>query len=125
MFEAHNSDHEKIGIIDDHDEIHGKIQPELVTEDHKDELNIVETSRYTVKVEVRDELNINMELKPIVNKNVKEPIHFLAKEEEIPIREAEEFDSCSFDNGNKDQATETSHNRVKRKLEVIIPQKTI
>ncbi|KAH1122476.1 hypothetical protein J1N35_005636 [Gossypium stocksii] len=71
----HNLDHKNLGIINDYD--------------------------LTVKEEVRDELTINMELKPIVNESVKEPIHFLAIEEEVPIKEVKKFNSCSFDNSSK------------------------
>ncbi|KAK5840115.1 hypothetical protein PVK06_008991 [Gossypium arboreum] len=74
MFDVHNSDHENLDIIDDHNEI---------------------------MVELKDELTINMELKLVVNESVKELIHFLAIKEEAPTKEVEEFDSCSFDNGNK------------------------
>ncbi|KAK5845924.1 hypothetical protein PVK06_002171 [Gossypium arboreum] len=82
MFDVHNSDYENTGITDDHDEIHGE-------------------SHTRVNEEVRDELTINMELKSIMNESVKEPIHFFPIEEEMPTKEVEEFDSCSFDNGNK------------------------
>ncbi|KAH1038762.1 hypothetical protein J1N35_040505 [Gossypium stocksii] len=133
MSYVHNSDHENPRIIDNHDEIHGEIQHDLVTDDHGDEFNIVEMLSdqinvivdLTVKVEVNDELTINMKLQSVMNKSVKDPIHFLAIEEEVPTEEVEKFDSCSFDNGNKVRATKTSPNKERKKLEVIIPRKTI
>ncbi|KAK5770957.1 hypothetical protein PVK06_047121 [Gossypium arboreum] len=78
MSEACNLDQKNPCIIDDHDENYGEIQPELVTEELEEELDIVEmvsdptdiVTYITVKVEVIDELTINMELKPIVNGSV-------------------------------------------------------
>ncbi|KAK5835948.1 hypothetical protein PVK06_011672 [Gossypium arboreum] len=95
MFSIHNSNHENPYIIDNHDEIHGKIQLDLVIEDHEDELNIVEVvsdpiniaTYLNVKVEVTYELATNVELKPIVNESVEEPIHFLAIAKKVPTEE--------------------------------------
>ncbi|KAK5771890.1 hypothetical protein PVK06_048145 [Gossypium arboreum] len=42
MPDVHNLDHENPYTIDDHDEIYGEIQLELVTDDHVDELDIIE-----------------------------------------------------------------------------------
>ncbi|KAH1063868.1 hypothetical protein J1N35_028855 [Gossypium stocksii] len=63
MSGVHDLDHESHCTIDNHDEIHGKIQPELATEDHGDELNIVETNS--------DQINIvaNLIVKMEVNMN--------------------------------------------------------
>ncbi|KAH1054895.1 hypothetical protein J1N35_032960 [Gossypium stocksii] len=125
--------HQNLCIIDDHDENYGEIQPELVIKDHEEESCIVElvsdptdiATNLTVKVEVTDELTTNVELKPIVNGSVEEPIHFLAIVEKVPIEEFEEFHSFSFDNGSKARATEISYDMEGRKLKVIIPQKMI
>ncbi|KAH1031549.1 hypothetical protein J1N35_043723 [Gossypium stocksii] len=103
MSDTHNLDHENLGIIDDH----GKIQPELVTEDHWDELNIVEmvsnlidvATDLPMKEEVRDELTTNMELKLIVNESVKELIHFLAIVENVTTEKVDEFDEFSSNKG--------------------------
>ncbi|KAH1082611.1 hypothetical protein J1N35_022372 [Gossypium stocksii] len=103
MSDIHNSDHENPFTIDDHDEIYGEIQSELVMEDHVDKLNIVEMP------------------KPILNESLEEPIHFLAIVEKMPIDKVEEFDSFSFDNDSKAQVTKALCNRDRRKLEAIIP----
>ncbi|KAK5771647.1 hypothetical protein PVK06_047878 [Gossypium arboreum] len=63
-----------------------RVQLELVTEGHVDELDIVEivsdlidiATKLTVNVEVKDELTTNMELKPILNESVEKPKHSLA-----------------------------------------------
>ncbi|KAK5819610.1 hypothetical protein PVK06_024626 [Gossypium arboreum] len=92
-------------------EIHGEIQPELVTEDHGDELNTVETNSdpidividLTIKVDVKDKLTSNMELKLIVNESVEELIHFLVIVEKVLAEEINEFDLFSSEKGNKAQ----------------------
>ncbi|KAH1039103.1 hypothetical protein J1N35_040846 [Gossypium stocksii] len=76
MSDAHNSGHENPCITDDHE--YGGIHTELVTEDHGNELNIVEllsdpiyiAARLTIKVEVEDEETTNVELKLILNESV-------------------------------------------------------
>ncbi|KAK5771138.1 hypothetical protein PVK06_047313 [Gossypium arboreum] len=93
----------------DHDENYGEIQLELVIENHRDELDIVETVsdlidivvELTINTEVKDELTTNMEPKLIMNESVEEPIHFLAIVEKVPTDEVEEFDSFPFKNGSK------------------------
>ncbi|KAK5845632.1 hypothetical protein PVK06_001828 [Gossypium arboreum] len=73
MFNAHNLDQKNPCNIDDHDENYGEIQPEVVTEDHGDELSIVQMvsapidiiTKLTINVEVEDEISTNMEVKPL------------------------------------------------------------
>ncbi|KAA3487291.1 integrase [Gossypium australe] len=109
MSDVHNSDHKNPCTIDNHDEIYGEIQSELVTKDHVDELDIIETIsdpidmavEVTVNLEVKDELTTNMEPKHILNASVEEPIHFLAIVEKVPTDKVKDFDSFSFDNGSK------------------------
>ncbi|KAK5811824.1 hypothetical protein PVK06_027197 [Gossypium arboreum] len=113
MSDVHNSDHKNPGIINDHNKIHGEIQPKLVIEDHGNEFNIVKTvsnpidiaAEVAIKVKVEDELTTNMEFKLILNKSVEDLIHFLAISEKVSTEEVGEFDSFSFDNKNKAQAT--------------------
>ncbi|KAK5812002.1 hypothetical protein PVK06_027396 [Gossypium arboreum] len=109
MSDVCNSDHENLCTIIDHDEIYGEIHPELVIENHVDELNIVETVsdpidiaiELILNVEEKDELTTNMEPKLILNESVKKPIHFFAIAEKVPTNEVEEFDLFSFDNDSK------------------------
>ncbi|KAH1083400.1 hypothetical protein J1N35_023161 [Gossypium stocksii] len=133
IYDIYNSDHENLCIINDHNKNYGEIQPELVTEDHGNELNVVEivcdpidiTAKLTIKVEVEDQLTTNIELEPMLYESVEKLIHFLAIKENVPTKEVDEFDSFSFDNGSKTQATKVSHNRERRNLKEIIPRKTI
>ncbi|KAH1107466.1 hypothetical protein J1N35_011234 [Gossypium stocksii] len=104
--DVHNSDHENPCTIDDHDEIYGENQSELIIENHVDDLNIVQmvsnpidiVIELTINVKGKDELTTNMEVKLILNESVEKPIHFLAIVETVPTNEVEEFDSFSFDN---------------------------
>ncbi|KAH1063675.1 hypothetical protein J1N35_028662 [Gossypium stocksii] len=48
--DVHNSDHENPCVIDNHNEIHGENQFELVTEDYEDELNIIEMVSKTIDI---------------------------------------------------------------------------
>ncbi|KAH1122168.1 hypothetical protein J1N35_005328 [Gossypium stocksii] len=133
MYDVHNSVHENPCTINDHDEIYDEIQSELVTEDHVDELDIVEmvsdlidmATKVTVNVKVNNELTTNIEPKLILNESVEEPIHLLAIGEKVPTDEVEEFDSFLFDNSSKARVTKASRNREMRKFEAIIPQKII
>ncbi|KAK5842289.1 hypothetical protein PVK06_004625 [Gossypium arboreum] len=107
--DVHNLDHENPCTIDDHNEINGEIQLELVTEDHEDELNIVEpisnriyiVVELTINLEVKDELTTNIQPKSILNESVEDPIHFLAMVEKVPTNEVEKFVSFSFENDIK------------------------
>ncbi|KAK5794377.1 hypothetical protein PVK06_035600 [Gossypium arboreum] len=58
-----------------------------------------------------------MELKPILNESLEEPIHFLAIVEKVPAEDIDEFESFSSDKGNKVQVTKTSRDMEGRKLE--------
>ncbi|KAH1031246.1 hypothetical protein J1N35_043420 [Gossypium stocksii] len=103
--------------------------------DHDDELKITQgvpdpidvESDITVDVvnDVNREVTANMEFKLILNESTEEQIHFLGIVENALAEEIDEFDSFSFDKGNKARVTKTSHDMERRKLEEIIPQKTI
>lgn len=54
-----------------------------------------------VDVEVEIKLITNIELQPILNKNIDEPIHFLAITKEVLAEEIDEFISFSFDDEDK------------------------
>ncbi|KAH1130231.1 hypothetical protein J1N35_001609 [Gossypium stocksii] len=116
MCDAHNSDHKNPCIIDDHDENYGEIHPELVTKDDGDELNIAEMvfdpidiiTKLTIKLEVRDELTTNMELKLILNQSVEEPIHCLAIASKVPTEDVNKFYSFLSNMGKKSRVTKTS-----------------
>ncbi|KAK5785136.1 hypothetical protein PVK06_039688 [Gossypium arboreum] len=104
-------------FIDDYDENYGEIQPELVTEDDGDELIIVETvsdpisiaAELTVKVQVEDKLTTNIELKPILNESVEEPIHFVVVAEKILYQMACNVDVTSIeDKATSLESTETA-----------------
>ncbi|KAK5793855.1 hypothetical protein PVK06_035018 [Gossypium arboreum] len=94
-----NFDHKDLCTIVNHDEFNREIQQEFGTVDHGNDLNIIEAisniidiaANVTVDVEVTDNLTTTMELKLILNESVEDPIHFLAKIEEVPTEEVEEF----------------------------------
>ncbi|KAK5842578.1 hypothetical protein PVK06_004952 [Gossypium arboreum] len=106
-----NLDLEDPYIIVDHPESNNSSQQELATDDHGDELNMskvvsdlinVETNiKVDVAIDVKVEVTTNMKLKLILNKSVKEPIHFLAIAENVPVKEIDEFYLFSSKNGNK------------------------
>ncbi|KAK5770930.1 hypothetical protein PVK06_047094 [Gossypium arboreum] len=109
MSNTHNLDQENPCIINDHDENYGEIQLKIVTEDHRDELNIVEAvsdpiniaAELIVKVEVEAKLTTNMELKPILNEIVEKPIHFLIIAKKVLVKEVDEFDPFASNKSNK------------------------
>ncbi|KAH1072865.1 hypothetical protein J1N35_025193 [Gossypium stocksii] len=133
MYDAHNLDQDNPCIIDDHGDNYGEIQLELLTEDHGDELNIVEmifdpidiVAELTIKVEVEDELTTKMELKPIFNESLEELMLFLAVVKKVPTEKVDEFYSFSSNKGKKSRVTKSSHNVERRKLVEIIPRKII
>ncbi|KAK5845342.1 hypothetical protein PVK06_001514 [Gossypium arboreum] len=62
-----------------------------------------------------------MELKPILNESVEEPIHFLAITEKVLAEEIDEFHLFLSKKGNKTRETKNSHDMEWRKLNAIIP----
>ncbi|KAK5795139.1 hypothetical protein PVK06_036397 [Gossypium arboreum] len=129
------SDQDGHFILDNRLDLDNGNPKELGIGDHDDKLKITKSVSDPINVEiditvdlvsdVKVKVTTNMELKPILNKRVEKPIHFLAIAEKVPTEEVDEFNSFSSDNGNKARATKTSRNTEGRKLEAIIPQKTI
>ncbi|KAH1097043.1 hypothetical protein J1N35_013964 [Gossypium stocksii] len=109
MHDDPNLEPEDPCIIVYHPILDCRIQQEVGTEDHRDDLNMVEAVSNPIELDitidvatnVKVELTIDMEHKLILNESVKEPIQFLAIVGKVPAEEVDEFESFSFDKGNK------------------------
>ncbi|KAK5839797.1 hypothetical protein PVK06_008637 [Gossypium arboreum] len=111
MHDVPNLDPGNPCIIIDHPILDCRSQQKFGTEDHGDDLNMAEVVSNPIDIEseitidvatnVKVELTIDMEHKLILNESVEEPIHFLAIVGKVPSEEVDEFDSLSFEKGNK------------------------
>lgn len=88
-----------------------------------DQIDVETDITIDVVTNVKLEVNIDMDLKPILNESVEDSIHFLPIVEKVLTEEVDEFYSVSFDKGNKARVTKTSCDIEGRKFEVIIPRK--
>ncbi|KAH1046273.1 hypothetical protein J1N35_037057, partial [Gossypium stocksii] len=61
-----------------------------------------------IAVDINIALTTNIKLKLFLNESVVEPIHFLAKIEQVPTKETKKFISFSFDDENKAQVNRAS-----------------
>ncbi|KAH1031017.1 hypothetical protein J1N35_043191 [Gossypium stocksii] len=118
MHDVPNLDPEDPCFIVNHPKLDNSSQQEFEIRDHEDELNMVKAISDLVDIEttITVEVTTNMELKPILNESVEEPIHFLAIAEKVPAEEIDKFNSFSFNKGNKARMTKTSHDMEGSKL---------
>ncbi|KAK5845504.1 hypothetical protein PVK06_001695 [Gossypium arboreum] len=92
MHDVPNLDREDPCITIDHPEVENNIQQEFGIGDHGEELNMADAVSDPIDVAIDIDLIVttNIELQSILSESVKESIHFLAIEEEVPTEEADE-----------------------------------
>ncbi|KAK5838985.1 hypothetical protein PVK06_007736 [Gossypium arboreum] len=109
-----NLDYENHYITVNHPKLDYKSWQEFGIRYHEDKLKTVEGIFDPIDIvldkatDVVVALTTNIELEPISNENVDEPIHFLAIVGEIRTKEVDGFILFSFDDEIKDQANKAS-----------------
>ncbi|KAH1047489.1 hypothetical protein J1N35_038273 [Gossypium stocksii] len=72
-----------------------------MTEEVFDPIDLAVNVAVNVKVDIivdeEVELTTDIKFKPSLNESVNKPVHFLAKTEEVPTKQPDEFISFSFD----------------------------
>ncbi|XP_016679302.1 uncharacterized protein [Gossypium hirsutum] len=121
VYDVPNFNPEDHDIVINHLYLDDRSQQKFGTRDHGEELNMAEVVSDPIGVATNIGLTVatDTKLQPILSESVKEPIHFLAIVGKVPTKEVEEFISFSFDDRGKSQATKTSHDMERRKLEVV------